>query len=147
MHETRTITEDTSIDAQETKELIERLSDPSFVPVGGSATVKDLAETLDMDPIRVAAGLKRLREEKATQEVPVFATNPFAFPANRPYTKLAFVMIFTALGITAILFFMMMSKPAQTITLVPAPREVQTQSSDGMAQDAPPAPHAEPAKP
>lgn len=145
MHEIKTVTEDTPIDAQETKELIERLSDPSFIPAGGSATVKDLAETLDMDPARVAAGLKRLRDEKAAQEVPVFVSNPFVFPANRPYTKLAIVMIFTALGVTAILIFMMMSKPGQTMTVTPAPRvEVQTQTGSGID---PPAPTPDSAKP
>lgn len=132
MREQNVISEQSVISAEETKELIERLNDPSFRASQNQTTVKDLAETLDIDPTQIAGYLQSLREEKLakTPLVPeVVPSQSFVSPGNLQYRKLAYVMIFTALGITAILMFMLMSKPALTAPLAPTPNMVE-QGSD-----------------
>jgi hypothetical protein len=118
MHQENRVTEDSPMEPQETKELIERLSDPAFIAAPGRATVKDLAETLDVDPSRVIEGLVQLREEKDLQLSPQ-VREARAFGTNQPYAKLASVMILAALMVTAICFYFLL-QPASNMA-PPAP--------------------------
>jgi hypothetical protein len=137
MREDIHLIEDSPINDAETKELIKRLSDPSFFKPTGQSTVRDLAETLEMNPSQVIAGLERIRAEKVVQPVQVFESGPgvfFATNSNKRYHKLASVMIFTALAVTAVMFLFLLRSSNSQNTLMPAPvvREepIKVQQSD-----------------
>ena len=133
MHLKNRVTEDSPIDPQETKELIERLSDPSFHVASGQATVKDLAETLDMDPDRVIAGLQQLREERELQLSPQLGESR-EFGLNLQRNRMATVMIFCTLGIMAICFYFLLQQPS---IAPPTPAPTQTAPSAQVAPEPP----------
>ena len=132
MQEVNRVTEDTPINSDETKELIERLSDPSFVTTKSQATIRDLAETLDMDPAQVITGLEQLRAEKAQSLTPKTETyqSRQLSPSDR---KMAMVLIFIALAISMLASFFLMQRPA----MVPPMAPTRVITGD---QTAPPAP-------
>lgn len=70
MHEVEKITAETPLDEKETRELIARLADPGTRPGDNRATVKDLAETLDVNVDQVIVSLQMLREDKKEKPVP-----------------------------------------------------------------------------
>ena len=129
------------ISAEETKELIERLNDPSFRASQNQTTVKDLAETLDIDPTQIAGYLQNLREERLAKTTPVPEVLPkhsFVSPGNLQHRKLAFVMIFTALVFAVLMFFL--SAPSTSMIAPEAPKpviEAVPNSQQGPTADAP----------
>ena len=141
MREQNVISEQSVISAEETKELIERLNDPSFRASQSQTTVKDLAETLDIDPTQIAGYLQNLREEKLAKSTPipeVLSNQSIISPGNLQYRKLAFVMIFTALAFTVLLFFLMWQSSAVIAPEAPKPVvEAVPDSQRGPIADAP----------
>lgn len=126
MPEQNVISEESVISAEETKKLIERLSDPSFKASQNQTTVKDLAETLDLDPNQVASYLWALRAENSTvsiRETEEAKANNFIPSHNQPYAKLAAVMIFTVLGVMVIMFYFLW-QPSAVIDSPPTPRPI-----------------------
>ena len=149
MREQNVISEQSVISAEEMKELIERLSDPSFRASQNQTTVKDLAETLDLDPVQIAGYLQNLRQEKLDKSVPVTMAQPpqtgFISPVNIQYRKLAFVMIFTALGITLLMFLLLLQPSSMAAPSAPPPTvEAVPGSQQGHSSDAPVAPPTNP---
>jgi hypothetical protein len=143
VREQNVISEQTVISAEETKELIERLNDPSFRASQNQTTVKDLAETLDIDPTQIAGYLQSLREEKQVKTTPVPEVVPsqsFVSPGNLQYRKLAYVMIFTALVFTVLMFFL--SAPSTSMIAPEAPKPVVQAVPDSQRGPTPDAPVA-----
>ena len=132
MQEISRVTENTPINSEETKELIERLSDPSFVSTKNQATVKDLAETLDMDPAKVVLGLQRLREEKLLLQPEMTETYRTRELSLRD-RKLAIFLISIALGISFLAFFALFQRAA----ISPPAAPIRVITSDQIAPVAP----------
>lgn len=141
MREQNVISEQSVISAEETKELIERLNDPSFRASQSQTTVKDLAETLDIDPTQIASYLQSLREEKLAKSTPVpevLSNQSIISPGNLQDRKLIFVMIFTALAFTVLLFFLIWQPSAVIAPEGPKPVvETVPDSQRGPTADAP----------
>lgn len=141
MREQNVISEQSVISAEETKELIERLNDPSFRASQSQTTVKDLAETLDIDPTQIAGYLQNLREEKLAKSTPVpevLSNQSIISLGNLQYRKLIFVMIFTALAFTVLLFFLIWQPSAVIAPEAPKPVvEAVPNSQRGPTADAP----------
>ncbi len=141
MREQNVISEQSVISAEETKELIERLNDPSFRASQSQTTVKDLAETLDIDPTQIASYLQSLREEKLAKSTPVpevLSNQSIISPGNLQDRKLIFVMIFTALAFTVLLFFLIWQPSAVIAPEAPKPVvETVPDSQRGPTADAP----------
>ncbi len=141
MREQNVISEQSVISAEETKELIERLNDPSFRASQNQTTVKDLAETLDIDPTQIAGYLQNLREEKLAKTTPVPEVLPkqsLVSPGNLQHRKLAFVMIFTAIGLMLLMFFLSEQPKPMTRSMAPRPVvEAVPESQRGPIADAP----------
>ena len=132
MQEKTQVTVNTSITAEETKVLIERLSDPAFVITKNQATVKDLAETLDMDPAKVILGLQQLRQEKVPlqpQWLGIYGTREM----NLQDRKLAVFLISFALAISMIAFFMLFQRQATSPPPQPIHVITMDQTSDRAA--------------
>ena len=121
--------------------FVERLNDPSFRASQSQTTVKDLAETLDIDPTQIAGYLQNLREEKLAKTTPVpevLSKQSFVSPGNLQHRKLAFVMIFTALGLMLLMFFLSASPPRLIAPEAPKPVvEAVPESQRGPTPDAP----------
>lgn len=118
MQEISRVTEETPINSEETKQLIERFSDPSFATTGSGATVKDLAETLDMNPALVAAGLEKLRAEKVAHRQQSLAVMNVSPPLHFQ-KQLAGILIFVALGIMSVLFLVLTTSSKEPPPVAP----------------------------
>ena len=116
MKEFKSITDDTQLSESETKELQDRFSDPTFVVCKNHTTVRDLAETLDLDTSQVAEGLASLRGEKTFKQPAVAELDLNVFVRNRispPYSKAAFVLALVPILVSTMLF--LLHQPASMI--------------------------------
>ena len=70
MKELESITAETLVDSKELNQLIARLSNPTHGRSNGGVSVKDIAETMDLNEDKVIQELVRMRKQKETQPVP-----------------------------------------------------------------------------
>lgn len=119
MHKFETPNSNTSVNRNELNELIARLSNPHCSEKNGSVTVRDIAETMDIDEVEVIHELAQLRERRQAQQVPQDAeklgvaldqmkTSGFKPVSIKPFFRISFASVLLIAGLVFGIFVIVM---------------------------------------